>query len=119
MPQEFFAWISAHVFTERAIFERFAIFWGVSWFTIVKGWHAAEFAILFALTLAALRAIRGRKSHRDIMLAAVFCVMFAASDEYHQTFVPGRGGTITDVAIDSLGVFLGTALAARWGPGKS
>ncbi len=31
-------------------------------------------------------------------------IAFAASDEWHQTFVPDRFGTVQDVLIDSLGV---------------
>jgi VanZ family protein len=30
-------------------------------------------------------------------------VLYAMSDEYHQTFIPGRNGTVMDVVIDSLG----------------
>jgi VanZ family protein len=37
--------------------------------------------------------------------------LFAVSDEYHQTFVPGRGGTATDVAIDGLGIVLAAMIA--------
>ena len=33
--------------------------------------------------------------------------LYAASDEFHQSFVPGRGPSIIDVGIDSLGVFTG------------
>ena len=36
----------------------------------------------------------------------VFCVAFAISDEWHQSFVPDRFGTVTDVLIDSLGVLV-------------
>lgn len=32
---------------------------------------------------------------------------YAASDEFHQLFVPGRAGRLSDVCIDSLGGFLG------------
>lgn len=43
-----------------------------------------------------------------LMLAAGFiCVAFAAGDEYHQSFVDGRGPSVRDVMIDSIGVFFG------------
>jgi VanZ like family len=47
----------------------------------------------------------GKWSYRrwNIALALAFSLVFAAMDEYHQTFVPGRGGTWTDVAIDGIG----------------
>ncbi len=34
-------------------------------------------------------------------------VLYAASDEFHQSFVPGRGPSIVDIGIDSLGVLTG------------
>lgn len=40
-------------------------------------------------------------------LALLLAVLYAISDEFHQTFVPGRNGTPVDVAIDSLGASLG------------
>lgn len=40
-------------------------------------------------------------------LALVLAVLYAISDEFHQTFVPGRNGTPVDVTIDSLGASLG------------
>ena len=37
----------------------------------------------------------------------VFCVCGAVLDEVHQTFVPGRGGQISDTFIDTAGATLG------------
>jgi len=43
-----------------------------------------------------------------LMLAAgLICIGYAGFDEYHQSFVAGRGPSVKDVAIDSAGVFLG------------
>lgn len=36
-------------------------------------------------------------------MALMFAVLFAASDEWHQTFVPGRDGCVRDVVIDASG----------------
>ena len=43
-------------------------------------------------------------------------VCWAALDELHQAFVPGRGAHVTDVLIDSLGglVMLSALLVWRW-----
>lgn len=41
------------------------------------------------------------------ILAGGFCVGFAALDEYHQSFVAGRGPSKRDVAIDSIGILAG------------
>lgn len=109
LPHNFFAWIAAHVLPNELAFSAFVTFWGVSWFGIVKGWHAFEFAVVFLLLQRLLERIRQVDRAWTIAMAATGAILFAVSDEYHQTFVPERGGTWTDVAIDSLGV-----LVAAW-----
>jgi VanZ family protein len=42
----------------------------------------------------------------------VITIAFAISDEYHQTFVPGRDGNIRDVLIDSAGAGLACGIIA-------
>jgi hypothetical protein len=36
----------------------------------------------------------------------VICILYGASDEFHQTFVPGRSGLVTDVMIDTAGALI-------------
>ena len=60
--------------------------------------HAAEFAVLGFLLLRAL----GRES-----AAIAVGIAYAASDELHQHFVPGRQGSPLDVLLDSVGVAAG------------
>ena len=72
--------------------------------------HVAIFAVL---CLALARATEWRRP----MLAGVIAVLYAASDEFHQSFVEGGHGTPVDVAIDSVGIGLAAlawALTARW-----
>ncbi len=68
--------------------------------------HAAEFALLGALLLRALR------DERSALAAGV---AYAITDEIHQHFVPGRIGAPVDVAIDALGVAVGVLLWRRYG----
>ncbi len=65
--------------------------------------HIAIFAVLW-LTLA--RATRWRRPFD----AAVVAILYAISDEFHQSFVAGRHGAPVDVAIDTAGI--GLALLA-------
>jgi VanZ family protein len=51
---------------------------------------------------------------RAAFMAWGVSVLYAASDEWHQTFVPTRVGTPWDVAIDAAGAALGLILAAVW-----
>jgi len=67
--------------------------------------HAAEFGVLFLLW---------RRATGQGALAAAITLAYAASDEFHQTFVEGRHGSPVDVAIDAAGVALAaTASRAR------
>jgi len=66
--------------------------------------HMTEYAILSVLWGIALDVWAvGKKPWITIIL----CVAYAASDEYHQTFVPGRTGKFTDVLIDLCGIVIG------------
>jgi len=103
-PAEFFTIVQHATGATAESMERFTVFWAVSWFAIVKGWHFAEFAILTFLVVAALKWRRGVVDYGTIAGAMVFAILFAASDEWHQSFVPDRVGTIQDVLIDCAGV---------------
>ncbi|HEV2787316.1 MAG TPA: VanZ family protein [Solirubrobacteraceae bacterium] len=61
--------------------------------------HVTIFGVLW-LTLA--RAARWRRP----VLAAVIAVLYAISDEVHQSFVEGRHGSPVDVVIDTVGIGL-------------
>jgi VanZ family protein len=63
--------------------------------------HFCEYAILGALLLRALGSE---------VVAVTAGVAFAATDELHQHFVPGRHGAFRDVAIDAAGVLAGVLL---------
>jgi VanZ family protein len=65
--------------------------------------HMAEYAILTALVFWALRPCLTSRAH-GLLMAALIALLYACSDEWHQTFVPGREGSLRDVGIDTLGV---------------
>jgi VanZ family protein len=77
---------------------------------IKKGLHAGGYAVLAGLSR---RALAGHGVSRPGAWALVLTVAYAVTDEWHQTFVPGRAGRPTDVAIDALGA-LAALLAVRW-----
>ena len=81
--------------------------------------HVCEYAILALLLWRALRggsAIRGKMS---ILFGAVLlgCAFFAASDEFHQSFIKSRTPAVRDVLLDIagalLGLFIGVSFAHR------
>ena len=71
----------------------------------------AHLSIYLALTLAWFWALRPVTSPaRALALAAGISFGYAISDEYHQSFVEGRSGNPVDVAIDTVGIILGSML---------
>jgi VanZ family protein len=68
--------------------------------------HMTEYAVL-AFLLA--RAI-GREAP-----ALLLGVLYAASDEFHQSFVRGRHASAVDVAIDTVGLLIGLLAWRRFG----
>lgn len=81
-----------------------------TWDTILRKLaHAAEYGLLWFLWWRAL----GTRPARP-WPAAVITLLYAASDEYHQTFIEGRVGTPRDWVIDAAGVALAAGAVARW-----
>jgi VanZ family protein len=74
--------------------------------------HFAEYAVLAGLLWSALRnspSLAGRA----VPLSFAVAVLYAISDEFHQSFVPGRHSDPRDVVVDAAGV-LAALLLARW-----
>ena len=68
--------------------------------------HAATYGTLWFLWWRAT-------GYRNPLVAAVITLVYAASDEWHQTFTEGRHGTPVDVVIDATGVLIAYGLATR------
>ena len=96
-----------------------------SWFDgihlfIRKLAHFTEFAILGGLVINLLARIPAFDKNQDacktpaasIAISWILTCAYAASDEIHQAFVPGRACMITDVLIDSAGALTGILLVA-------
>lgn len=90
-------------------------------FGVRKAAHVAEFgALAWLVWRARRRPVRGDTrpwNWREAAFAFGFAVLFAASDEIHQSLVPNREGRVADVLLDVTGALL--ALAAlracgRW-----
>ncbi len=75
--------------------------------------HLFEYGLL-AYLLARALAGTGWPVQRVLWVGLLLCVLYAASDEWHQTFVPGRYGKVRDVALDSLGAALVLSVFVRF-----
>lgn len=79
-----------------------------------KGAHFSEYLILATFSFHLLYALP--RPRTDVMCALgafLFAAFFAMTDEFHQSFVPGRAMAARDVLIDSLGALLGVFIALR------
>jgi VanZ family protein len=83
-----------------------------------KGAHFTEYAILALLTLRAanisLQTGRTGNWAKAAGVALLVAALYAATDEWHQSFVPGRTASVYDVLIDTSGAFVALAVAALW-----
>ncbi len=75
-------------------------------YPVRKAAHMTEYFIL-AVTVSFPFYVYGLRGFPLMLVAGLICVGFACGDEYHQSFVEGRGPSVRDVGIDSIGVFCG------------
>ena len=69
-------------------------------FAAKKVAHLTEYAVLYALFL--------RATEKNWVLSFVMTMVYAASDEIHQSYVPGRTAAVYDLAFD----FSGASISA-------
>lgn len=76
-------------------------------FILLKTVHVIVYAILYFLFFRALYSEQKKKKlDESLLLAAFYTILYAASDELHQAFVPNRQGHIRDVIIDAFGIYI-------------
>ncbi len=73
---------------------------------IKKLGHASGYALLGLVYARGLNI----KSQRGVLLSWLLTILYALSDEFHQSFVAGRNSTLVDVGIDAAGSFVALAL---------
>jgi len=80
-----------------------------------KTGHAMAYGVLAWLYLRVLgQYVGARRSRATLRIVSIgLAVVYALSDEYHQTFVPGRDGRLFDVMVDGVGA-CGAMLLDRW-----
>lgn len=70
-------------------------------FIIRKATHLTAFGILSILLFKLIQPYRF-----SFLLSWVLTCLYAMTDEYHQSFMPGRTASFKDVLIDSLGALI-------------
>lgn len=76
--------------------------------------HMAEFALLAILLVKAWPVEKGR-----FVCAFLAALVYALSDEYHQSFVAGRSSSIYDVGVDAIGAVIGLGLFYYFAIGRA
>ena len=66
--------------------------------------HAFVYLILAILVANALNISKVKKV---FIFTILICILYAASDEIHQLYIPGRSGEFRDVMIDTFGALIG------------
>jgi VanZ family protein len=79
-------------------------------FFVKKLGHLAGYALLAFALLWGL----GLQTPGAPLKAWLLAVVYAATDEFHQSFVPGRNASILDVGIDALGALVGILPVLMW-----
>lgn len=70
--------------------------------------HATVYFVLAFFIMILMNIIFDHKKYFwSVLIALILCIIFAGTDEYHQTFVAGRTGQLLDVIIDTAGGVVG------------
>ncbi|CAN5207027.1 VanZ family protein [soil metagenome] len=73
-------------------------------FIFFKTLHVIEYATLFFLLFRAFHKQSNVSLQNAFFFSIMIAILYAASDELHQTFVPTREGSPRDVIIDTIGI---------------
>ena len=78
-------------------------------FLIRKAGHFSEYAVLAWLLCRAWSTVGPmtitQSRWKSTLSAILVATLYAASDEWHQSFVPGRSAAVRDVLLDSTGAW--------------
>lgn len=81
--------------------------WGLWDFLLRKMAHMVEYAVLCGLLIRAfVRTWPALGLKRLLVWCFLLSLLYAISDEIHQSFVPGRGPSAMDVLVDSVGIVM-------------
>ncbi len=106
--------IMAAIFTASSFSKSEVPDFGVWDWVVKKSGHLLGYSLLGAAYLRGL-ANGARPTLRQALFAICLAGLYGVTDEFHQSFVAGRGARPTDVLIDTLGAVIG---AGAWGYGR-
>lgn len=78
-------------------------------FYVRKCAHFSIYALLGILVMCCTLTFNGEMVYR-FDFSTMFCFAYAATDEIHQLFIPGRSGQFIDVCLDTVGALFGVLI---------
>ncbi len=89
--------------------EQFPTSFGMSSSLLPIGAHLVLYGVLATLLLLAFE--RDGRATRSTRLAAIAgAVLYGISDEFHQSFVPGRNAGIFDIVVNTVGAVIAVTI---------
>ena len=87
---------------------------GLTGLLLSVGGHLVVYFVLMVLLVVALRYSSSLSTNHVYRVAFLIIILYGLSDEYHQSFVPGRTATIVDWLVDLIGAGAAWIIFARW-----
>ncbi len=76
-------------------------------FVLRKAAHITEYVVLCIFYIRALKNTTKLSDKKIYLFSVIFSIVYAITDEIHQSFVPTRNCNIFDLFFDTVGVGLG------------
>ena len=75
---------------------------------------AAYMGLAFVIARALARGLPPRLTWQQALIGFVIAALYGASDEFHQSFVPGRDADVLDVRADAIGAAIAMVVCWAW-----
>jgi VanZ family protein len=87
---------------------------GLSGLLLSIGGHLVVYFVLMSLLVLAFRFGSGVSPKWAYPLSFILIALYGLSDEFHQSFVPGRTATIADWFVDLVGAGIAWVVLLHW-----
>jgi len=99
LPVIFWCFLIFYLSSKPTVKTSEVYFWD---FILKKNAHLFEFFILYILSYRAINK-KNKITKKGFFYPLIFIILYAISDEYHQSFTPGREARVRDIIIDGFG----------------
>ena len=87
--------------------------WVQTLFPVIRDLNFGHFIASFILALFVYLALGAKwLNWRGRLLTVLICVLYGVTDEYHQSFIPGRSPDLLDLRNDGIGALIAMLLVS-------